>query len=189
VKLLEVREVVAGWQQPVTAPLSFELAPGEILGLIGPNGAGKSTLLAALAGMSRIFSGVVRRPAGVRLGYQSQAQPPLAGLPLSGEELLGLTGALADGLPSWLAGCLSRRLDRLSGGQRQYLALWAVLQSPVQVLLLDEPGNHLDRPGIVHLQDTLRQRAAAGAAILLVSHDEELLACCNRSLRLEPRDG
>ena len=125
----------------------------------------------------------------MRQGFQPQVQPPLAGLPLSGADLLGLTGAGAGGLPPWLAGCLSRRLDQLSGGQRQYLALWAVLQSPVQVLLLDEPGNHLDRPGIVHLQTALRQRAGAGAAILLVSHDEELLACCDRFVRLEPRDG
>ncbi|MCX8145666.1 MAG: ATP-binding cassette domain-containing protein [Azovibrio sp.] len=186
--LLEAHELVAGWQQPLTAPCSFSLKAGEILGLTGPNGAGKSTLLAALAGVGRIFAGMLRRPAGLRLGFQPQAQPPLAGLPLSGSELLDLTGAPAEGLPPWLADCLSRRLDRLSGGQRQYLALWAVLQSPAQVLLLDEPGNHLDQPGIQHLCTALRQRAAAGAGILLVSHDETLLACCDRRLQLEPGD-
>ena len=183
--LLSAQGLVAGWEQPVAGPLDFALRAGEILGLVGPNGVGKSTLLAALVGNARIFQGRVERRPGVRLSLQSQQLPPLAGLPLSGSELLALTGASAAGLPGWLADCLDRRLDRLSGGQRQYLALWAVLQAPAEVVLLDEPSNNLDQAGTAHLAGALRQRAAAGAGLLLVSHDPELVAAvCDRTVEL-----
>ncbi|MDR3322714.1 MAG: ATP-binding cassette domain-containing protein [Zoogloeaceae bacterium] len=185
-KLLVAEQLVVGWDAPVTRPVSFHLERGEILALTGPNGAGKSTLLAALAGQGRIFSGTLFRAAGARLALQTQGLPPVAGLPLSGAELLALTGASAQGLPPWLAACLPLRLDRLSGGQRQYLSLWSVLASPAELVFLDEPGNNLDRAGRAHLQGALRARANAGAAILLVSHDPELLPHCDRHLMLEP---
>jgi ATPase subunit of ABC transporter with duplicated ATPase domains len=185
--VLEVEALVAGWAQPAIQPISFCLERGEILALTGPNGAGKSTLLAALAGSGRIFSGQCRREPGARLGFQTQGMPPIAGLPLSGAELLALTGATPDGLPPWLSGCLNQRLDRLSGGQRQYLALWSVLRAPAELLFLDEPANHLDRAGIEHLEPALRQRAKEGAGILLVSHDPQLLRrCCDRTIAVEP---
>jgi ABC-type Mn2+/Zn2+ transport system ATPase subunit len=181
--LLEVEQLAAGWRHPVIRPISFCLEQGEILALTGPNGAGKSTLLAALAGLGRIFSGRCARRPGARLGFLPQTQPSVAGLPLSGAELLALTHAAPAGLPPWLAGCLNQRLDRLSGGQRQYLMLWSVLQAPAELLLLDEPANHLDPAGLEHLRPALRQRARAGAGILLVSHDQSLIAdCCDRCL-------
>jgi hypothetical protein len=70
---------------------------------------------------------------GLRLALQTQDVPPVDGLPLSGRELLALTGASNDGLPHWLADRLDLRLDRLSGGQRHYLALWAILQAPADL--------------------------------------------------------
>ncbi len=189
-KLLHVEQVVAGWQQPVTPPVSLVLNRGEIIGLSGPNGGGKSTLLAALAGQGRVFSGLVSVSQGVRICFQTQTLPPLDGLPLSGRELLALTGASPEGLPSWLTGCLTQRLDRLSGGQRQYLSLWAVLQAPGEILLLDEPSNHLDAAGAKHLKVALKRRAAQGAGVLLVSHDQDLMhACCDRIVVLEGNRG
>ncbi len=184
--LILAEQMVAGWTGPVTPPLSFSLAAGEIVGLVGPNGVGKSTLLAALAGRARLFSGRLERRPGIRLALQTQDIPPVAGLPLSGAELLALTGATASGLPAWLADRLTLRLDRLSGGQRHYLALWAILQAPAEVLLLDEPTNNLDPTGVDHLVGAVRQRAASGGALLVVSHDEEFIRrACHRVLRTE----
>lgn len=183
--LLAVDGLVAGWERPLTPPLDLGLAAGEIVGLLGPNGVGKSTCLAALVGSARIFAGRVERRPGVRLALQTQASPPLAGLPLSGRELLALTGAGAAGLPPWLEERLGLRLDRLSGGQRHFLALWAILQAPGEVVLLDEPTNNLDLAGSAHLQLSLRRRAAEGAGILLASHDHEFVAAvCDRVVRL-----
>jgi ATPase subunit of ABC transporter with duplicated ATPase domains len=183
--LLQLEGVVAGWQQPATAPIDLALQAGEVVGLTGANGVGKSTLLAALAGRSTVFSGCIRQQPGLRIALQTQDVPPVVGLPLSGRELLQLTGAGADGLPSWLAEKLDWRLDRLSGGQRHYLALWAVLQAPADLVLLDEPTNNLDTAGVAHLTAHLRERAAAGAGMLVVSHDAAFVdAVCDRVVTL-----
>ena len=174
--LLRAQALVAGWQGPATAPLDFVLESGRILGLTGPNGVGKTTVLSALAGRARVFSGLLEMRPGLRLALQTQDVPPVAGVPLTGRELLGLTGAAADGLPPWLAGRLDLRLDRLSGGQRHYLALWAILQAPADLVLLDEPTNNLDMAGVAHLVTALRQRAASGCGVVLVSHDHDFVA-------------
>jgi len=187
--LLQLEQLVAGWQQPATIPVDLALGAGEIVGLTGPNGVGKSTLLAAVAGRARVFSGGLRQRAGLRLALQTQDVPPVDGLPLSGRELLALTGASAAGLPPWLAERMDCRLDRLSGGQRHYLTLWAVLQAPADLVLLDEPTNNLDAAGVAHLTAHLRERAEAGAGMLVVSHDAAFVeAVCDRVLVLGGRD-
>lgn len=176
---------MVGWQQPTTRPVDLSLAAGEIVGLTGPNGVGKSTLLAVLAGRAKVFSGRLEQQPGLRLALQTQDVPPVDGLPLSGRELLTLTGAGASGLPPWLAGRLDIRLDRLSGGQRHYLALWAILQAPADLVLLDEPTNNLDTAGVAHLTAHLRERAEAGAGIIVVSHDAAFIeAVCDRAIVL-----
>ena len=174
--LLRARALAAGWQGPATAPLDFVLESGRILGLTGPNGVGKTTVLSALAGRARVFSGLLEMRPGLRLALQTQDVPPVAGVPLTGRELLGLTAAPADGLPPWLAERLDLRLDRLSGGQRHYLALWAILQAPADLVLLDEPTNNLDAAGVAHLASALRERAASGSGVVLVSHDHDFVA-------------
>lgn len=188
--LLQVEALVAGWQQPATPPVNLSLAAGEIIGLTGPNGVGKSTVLAALAGRAQVFAGRIVRQPGLRLALQMQDVPPVDGLPLSGRELLQLTGACPQGLPPWLIDRLDQRLDRLSGGQRHYLALWAILHAPADLVLLDEPTNNLDAAGVQHLTAHLHDRARAGAGIVVVSHDAAFVeAACDRVLRLEAGDG
>ena len=188
--LLETRQLVTGWQCPVHRPVSFALKRGEILALTGPNGAGKSTLLMALAGCgAQVFSGHLQHEPATRVGFQSQYLPSVEGLPLSGAELLALTGASPDGLPPWLAASLNQRLDKLSGGQRQFLVLWSILQADANLLLLDEPGNHLDKAGLAILPSVLRARAGQGVGIILVSHDMGLTQhCCDQLVNVEPCD-
>lgn len=187
--MIRTQGLVAGWHTPATRPFDLTLQPGEIVGLTGPNGVGKSTLLAALAGRARIFCGQLEKKPGIRLALQTQHVPPVDGLPLSGRELLALTGAGSSGLPPWLVERLDLRLDRLSGGQRHYLALWAVLMAPAEVILLDEPTNNLDAAGVDHLLGVLRRQADAGQALLVVSHDAAFVeAACDRVLLLETAD-
>lgn len=188
-RLLRAQGLVAGWQQPATQPLDFVIAAGEVVGLTGPNGVGKSTVLAAIAGRAKVFAGCLESAPGIRLGLQTQDVPPVVGMPISGRELLALTGATPVGLPPWLAERLDVRLDRLSGGQRHYLTLWAVLQAPADLLLLDEPTNNLDQAGVTHLTAHLRERAENGSGLLVVSHDAAFVeAVCDRVIELGAGD-
>lgn len=188
-ELLRLEALVAGWDKPASRPLDLVVSAGEVVGLTGPNGVGKSTALAAIAGRARVYSGKIEKRPGLRLALQTQEVPPVVGLPLSGRELLALTGALPEGLPPWLEGRLDQRLDRLSGGQRHFLALWAVLQAPADLVLLDEPTNNLDAAGVSHLAEHLRERATGGAGMIVVSHDAAFVAAaCDRVIVLEAPD-
>jgi len=187
--LLDAQGLVAGWEQPATRPFDFSVGAGEVVGLTGPNGVGKSTALAVFAGRATRFAGRLELAPGLRLALQTQDVPPLLGLPVSARELLVLTGATPDGLPPWLGERLDLRLDRLSGGQRHYLALWAILQAPADLVLLDEPTNNLDAAGVAHLTVHLRERAKTGAGIVVVSHDAAFVAdVCDRLVVLGASD-
>ena len=182
--LLDVRGLVAGYDAAVAGPLDLRLHRGEILGLAGPNGAGKSTLLKALWGGVRVFEGQLFKAPGLTFSHQAQGFADLRGVPLTGRELLGLTGAASAGLPPWLAERLDWRLDRLSGGQLQFLRLWACLMAPADVVLLDEPSYNLDRAGVAYLADWLG-RAHADQGIVIVSHDPALIQqVCTRVIQV-----
>ena len=175
--LLRLENLQTRWtaESPIVGPVTLQVSRGEVIGLRGPNGVGKSTVLAAIASLSQVVAGEIWQKENCLVTLQSQQQPSLQGLPLNGHELLELTGASCNGLPHWLIDKLPFRLDQLSGGQRQYLVLWTVLNSKADLILLDEPSNNLDLAGSQHLVSAIRQRAAQGAGILLVSHEAELL--------------
>ncbi|MEY4591599.1 MAG: hypothetical protein RIR18_494 [Pseudomonadota bacterium] len=187
--LLRLDNLKTGWATPMVGPVSLQVKRGEVVGLCGPNGIGKSTVLAAISGSATVFSGGIWRAPDCKVTLQTQQQPSLQGLPLNGHELLALTGASPAGLPHWLTDKLTHRVDTLSGGQRQYLVLWAVLNSDADLILLDEPSNNLDVAGSQHLATAIRARAQRaknrGAGVLLVSHEAELLAvACDRCVEL-----
>jgi zinc transport system ATP-binding protein len=182
--LIQVSDLAAGYSQPVVGPVSFSLGRGEILGISGPNGCGKSTLLRALVGSARLFGGSIERRARLRISHQQQGFDVARDIPLSGAELLTLTDAPAAGLPDWLRSRLGQRLDSLSGGQMQFLRLWACLMAPTDVVLLDEPTNNLDREGVAFLQAVLH-RLDPALAVIIVSHDAPFVrAVCTSVIEL-----
>lgn len=183
--LLRFDQVVAGYTQPVVGPVSLAVAAGDVVGITGPNGCGKSTLLRVLSGSARAFSGRIERAPGLQISHQQQGFDSLAGFPLSGRELLALTGAPSLGLPPWLQGRLDERLGRLSGGQMQFLRLWACLMAPADVVLLDEPTNNLDRDGVRFLEDVLTHMSAR-CGLMVVSHDARFIrAVCSEVVELD----
>jgi ATPase subunit of ABC transporter with duplicated ATPase domains len=180
--LLNVFELVTGYASPVIGPLSFSLAPGQALGIVGANGCGKSTLLKAFYGQSRIFSGRIERARGITLACQQQHPVRLAQTPVSVQDYLRLLDADVQVLPERLAALGNRRIDSLSGGQYQLLAVWACLASSAQVVLLDEPTNNLDPAGVALLAQWLRERRA-DRGLLLISHDADFMAAvCDDTL-------
>jgi len=184
--ILEARGVQAGYRMPVMNPVSLRVRAGEVIGVRGPNGCGKSTLLKVLAGSATLFAGTVNRRPGVRVAHQHQNPLPLENVPLSGHELLRLTGADAKGLPDWIAPLLPRRLDQLSGGQLQFLQVWACLRAPIDLVLLDEPTNNVDHAGVECLIAEIG-RLRGKVAMLVVSHERRFIdGTCDRVLDMAP---
>ncbi len=171
------------------AAASFELAPGACLALTGPNGAGKSTLLDAVLGLQPFTGALEVRAAS--LAVVPQRLEVSVAVPLTVADFLGL------GRGRWpvaLGGAASTRraravlaeaglerlasqpLGSLSGGERRRVLLAAALDRGAALLLLDEPEVGLDATARTWLDAGLARALAAGAAVLLVSHDPVLVA-------------
>lgn len=182
--------------------ISFSLNRGEVLGLLGVNGAGKSTTLSMLAGALRPDSGrieldgrdFVAEPALARrlLGWLPESAPLWPELSVDEHlvafsRLRGATLAAArqatDAIVARLQlGDLRRRLAGvLSQGQRQRLGLACALVHDPALIILDEPANALDPVQVGELRRLIRERAAAGAAVILSTHVlGEVVAVCDR---------
>lgn len=184
--VLRATALQAGYDGPVVGPLSFTVGPGEVVGLWGPNGSGKSTVLRAVMGSARVLGGALERAAGLTLGYQAQHPVRLDEMPFTGAEYLRYATADREPPPDRLTPWLTRRLDRLSGGQFQLLSVWAALGGRAGLVLLDEPTNNLDPAGEALLAEVLGSERGRRAT-LLVSHEREFLeACCNRVVEVGP---
>lgn len=186
------RLVVAGVRKLLGGRLALDGAdlrwdrPGALV-VFGENGAGKSTLLRVIAGILNADAGEVviqghrlatERVAALRhVGYAPEAAELPAHLGVG--ELVALVAALKRcDRPSpalverlGLTGLLGRRFGGLSLGQRRRAGLLAALVGDPDLLLLDEPTNGLDVEGIAVMVELLRERAEAGQAAVLASHD------------------
>jgi len=172
--LLRVDEVMAGYMRPVVGPLSFSVAPGEVLGLGGPNGSGKSTILRAITGMARIFSGSIACSDDLTLAHQWQRPELPPELAVLGGELYALLGADIHASPEIVRPLLRKPLYALSGGQFQLIQTFACLCSPSRLVLMDEPTNNLDARALAALSKMLHELDPA-RAVILVSHETDFL--------------
>ncbi len=154
--------------------VSLTLGEGECLVLLGRNGSGKTTLLRRLAGL---LTGPGRTERSGRVGYLPQQADRILFQERVADELQGrrdLAEALGL-LPLW-----ERHPRELSVGERERVALGAVLAAEPQLLLLDEPTRGLDYPAKVRFARFLRTwlREAPGRGVILATHDVELAALC-----------
>lgn len=178
--LLSLNAVIAGYDRAVVGPVSFEVHPGEIVGLSGANGTGKSTILGAVTGTARVFSGRVVVADGARVAHHRQRPERPAEIPLRGRELLAITAADPTNCPPLLRERLELPLDELSGGQYQLLLAFACLGSPADLILLDEPSNNLDPESVGALMALLKATTET-RGVVIVSHEAAFLeACCTR---------
>jgi branched-chain amino acid transport system ATP-binding protein len=193
--VLSAEGIVAGYEPdlPILVGVGFAIGAAEIVALLGPNGAGKSTLIKAIAGLVPISAGVVRlhgeeitripAHAMIRrgLGFVPQTENVFAAMTV--EDNLLLAGAILPtprrasrrdaiyGMFPDLA--RQRRLPagRLSGGQRQMLAIARALLVEPRVLMLDEPSAGLSPKVAEGVFRNLLEVRETGVAIVLVEQN------------------
>jgi len=210
---LRIENVEGGYEPglPILRGASVSVAPGEIVALLGPNGAGKSTLVKAAAGLVPVWSGQVildgrditgmpaHRLVHEGLGFVPQTENVFANLSvLENLQLAAALIAKARRKPIEEMFALFPDLDRqrklaagrLSGGQRQMLAVARALVASPSVLMLDEPSAGLSPKLVGVVFERLRAVRATGVTILLVEQNvKAALALADRAVVLvEGRD-
>ncbi len=190
--------------------VTFEINPGDILGIVGPSGIGKTSLIKLLVGLKKPNIGSVRLD-GMELcnwGFE-KIGPHIGYVPQDVELLLGsvahnicrfsdidsdqvveaakLAGAhdLIVRLPNSYDTVLGEGGSKVSGGQRQRIALARALYNDPNYIVLDEPNSNLDLEGQQALQTTLRKLKAMGKTVIVVSHRASVLAMTNKLLVLK----
>ncbi len=189
--------------------IDLDIAQGEAVGLVGPSGSGKTSLLMVLAGLERASSGHVylagrdvtaldedslARLRRTHVGIVFQAFhliPTMTALenvavPL---ELAGRADAFACAKVALASVGLAHRLShlpgQLSGGEQQRVALARAFAPEPLLLLADEPTGNLDQATGTAVMDLLfAMRAAAGTTLLLITHDADLAARCDRCIHV-----
>ena len=166
--------------------LSFDIQAGRVTGFLGPNGAGKSTTLRALLGLVRPNAGTatfggrryeeLERPS-TKVGavLEDAAFHPgrtgrnhLRVLAVTGQHPPERIGLVLEAVG--LTAAADRRVKGYSMGMRQRLAIASALLGDPEVLILDEPTNGLDPPGIAWMRAMVREQATRGRAVLVSSH-------------------
>ncbi len=166
---------------------------GDKIGLIGVNGTGKSTLLKILAGVEESEEGTVITGRGVRIGYLPQVPDMDGDYTILQQAMKGVSPAEQLAKEYEVKTLLTRLgfteedFDRsvgvLSGGQKKRVAMAAALAAESELLILDEPTNHIDSSMVDWLESAL---AAYRGAILMITHDRYFLErVANKILELD----
>lgn len=204
--VLKIENLITGYAKdaPIVRGASLDLKQGEIVALFGPNGAGKSTLVKAVVGIAPVFDGAIycagRDIAGqpahriVRHGIGFVPQVANVFADLTVRENLELSLAMrkrqgpsirdvAELFPD-LARFSTQFAGRLSGGQRQMVAIARALIGGPQVLILDEPSAGLSPANVGKVFERLRALTPAISILLVEQNVRAALAIANRAILL-----
>ena len=202
--MLQVFDVTKRYDgRAVVNRVTFEVQPGEIFALLGPNGAGKTTLIRMIMDILKPDSGTVtldRRPIAGEIKRQMAYLPEERGLyrrvkvldalsyygQLKGMKTAEANAAARELLErAGLQDAIQLQVQALSKGMQQKLQLCTALIGNPRLLILDEPFSGLDPINVQLFEDVLHERRAAGATVLLSTHQmnkvEEL---CDRALMI-----
>ena len=179
-QVIATRDLSIGYEScsPLLSIPDSLVLRGETVAVIGPNGVGKSTLMKTLCGDLPALAGEVRLGAKVKAGYFAQAHEKLVVSNTLVDEIIAVKPMLISEARDWLGRFLFsgddvfRPVSSLSGGERGRVALAKLALQGANLLLLDEPINHLDIDSQEVLQAVLAQ---FNGTILLVSHDRYLI--------------
>jgi energy-dependent translational throttle protein EttA len=162
---------------------SFQLNPGEKVGLVGPNGSGKTTLFRMITDKEQPDAGTLRLGETVQIGYVDQSRDSLSADKSVWEEItngrdnveLGKREVASRAYVSWFnfkGRDQQRKVGALSGGERNRVHLAKLLKGGANLLLLDEPTNDLDVDTLRALEEAL---LSFGGCAVVISHDRWFL--------------
>ena len=174
--IFEAKDLVIGYNEPLTRPLNLRMERGQKIALVGANGLGKTTLLKSLMGLIAPLSGEVERGDYQEIGYFEQ-EIKEANYKTCIEEVweefphftqYEIRAALAK------CGLTTKHIESkvvvLSGGEQAKVRLCKLINKETNILILDEPTNHLDVEAKEELMRALKEYKGS---ILLVSHEPE----------------
>jgi ATP-binding cassette subfamily F protein 3 len=194
--VLDVRDLSFSYDQsrPLIRDLTISIGAKDRVCVIGKNGQGKTTLLRLLAGVLEPQGGETKRPLNVAVGYFEQSY--LAGLDESNTVLeeIGRTAAAADpqraraicGAMMFSQDEALKKISVLSGGEKSRVVLGKLIAAPLNLLLLDEPSNHLDMESNDALLAAIDN---FDGAVVIVTHNEMFLHALAERLIVFRNDG
>ncbi len=172
--LIEAENLVIGYNEPLTSPLTFKLERGQKVAICGVNGLGKSTLLKTLLGIIPSLSGEVEFGENVKYGYFEQ-EDSRENNNTALEEIWNLYPSMTNHeVRTALAKCglttehITSPMKVLSGGENAKVRLCKILMEELNLLILDEPTNHLDPEAKDELEKAIREFKGT---VVLVCHE------------------
>ncbi len=174
--IFETRDLVIGYDEPLSKPLNLLMERGQKIALVGANGLGKSTLLKSLLGIIKPLSGEVETGEYQQLGYFEQEIKEANYNSVINEIWEEFPGYTQYEVRSALAKCgltnkhIESTVCVLSGGEQAKVRLCKLINKETNILILDEPTNHLDVEAKEELKRVLKEYKGS---ILLVCHEPE----------------
>ena len=174
--IFETKDLVIGYDEPLTKPLNIRMERGEKIALMGANGIGKTTLLKSILGQIKPISGSVELGYEQRIGYFEQ-EMRTDNTRTCIDEIWEVFPSLTQyQVRSALAKCglttkhIESMIKVLSGGEQAKVRLCKLINTETNILLLDEPTNHLDVDAKDELKRALKEYKGS---ILLICHEPE----------------
>lgn len=174
--IFETKDLVIGYDEPLSKPLNISLERGHKVALVGANGIGKTTLLRSILGLIPALKGSVELGENLEIGYFEQE--------IKGENKNTCIDEIWEEFPSFsqyevraaLARCglttkhIESQVRVLSGGEQAKVRLCKLMNRNTNILLLDEPTNHLDVEAKEELKRALKEYRGT---VLLICHEPE----------------
>jgi len=174
--IFQTKDLVIGYDEPLSSPLNLEMERGQKIALIGANGIGKTTLLKSILGLIKPLSGSVEQGDYLSIGYFEQEMDQSVKTTCIEEIWSELPSFSQYEVRSALAKCglttkhIESLVRVLSGGEQAKVRLCKLINRETNILLLDEPTNHLDVDAKEELKRALQ---AYKGSILMVCHEPE----------------
>lgn len=174
--IFETKDLVIGYDDPLSKPLNLRMERGQKIALVGANGIGKTTLLRSILGMNKPLSGSVELGENQEIGYFEQ-EIKEANYNTCIEEIWSEFPSFNQyEVRAALAKCglttkhIESKVEVLSGGEKAKVRLCKLINRDTNILLLDEPTNHLDVDAKDELKRALKEYKGS---MLLICHEPE----------------